>query len=161
MSNFRMCSNCGKDNNYTFNFCSNCGMQLSKNNIGNNELYNAVQSIKANDAIFNQNNKYILEGNKLGIISLILYLGGFGISTFVLVFLPNSIKNYLSAIGSLFPLCGIIVMIVGRVKYPENKLLKVTMWIIIVSIILSFIAMGLFMMWCYMTCTGVDTSGCS
>ena len=57
MSNFRMCSNCGKDNNYTFNFCSNCGMQLSENNIGNNELYNAVQSKKANDAIFNQNNK--------------------------------------------------------------------------------------------------------
>ena len=150
MQENKICPNCGTNNNSISNFCTNCGEYL----VGNSTNTNNQNSMQ-----MNMNNKET-EGNKFGTISLILYFSGPFI-TLLTSILPHNLANFISSLSGLLPLSGIIVMIMGRVKFPTNKFLKVVMWIIIGTIILGVIAMLLFMIWCYATCTGMDTSGCN
>ena len=141
MKNNIVCSNCGSNNIGDSIFCSNCGKQLMQNNQANN-----VDDSK---------------GNILGIISLALYFGGSVLIAFILRILPVTVRDSFSTLSGLCPLSGIIIMIIGRVKYPTNKFLKVVMWIIIGTIIISLVTFIIFVIWCYVTCASVDTSGCS
>ena len=141
MKNNIVCSNCGSNNIGDSIFCSNCGKQLIQNNQANN-----VDDSK---------------GNILGIISLALYFGGSVLIAFILRILPVTVRDSFSTLSGLCPLSGIIIMIIGRVKYPTNKFLKVVMWIIIGTIIISLVTFIIFVIWCYVTCASVDTSGCS
>lgn len=145
MENRKVCPNCGIVNTIDSQFCSNCGVQLTQNNV----------------VVNNQKNNDTSEGNKLGLLSLILYFLGTSIVSVIAYALPTAFRNYLSTLSGLFPLAGIVIMIVGRVKYPNNKLLKAAMWAIIGSIIFSLIAFIVFFIWCYVTCTTMDTSGCN
>jgi hypothetical protein len=66
-------------------------------------------------------------------------------------------------VGSLMGLAYLsswIFMIVGRVKYPNNKLCKITMWIFIIFTILEVIGFILLMVFCYITCNNIDWAGC-
>jgi hypothetical protein len=60
-----------------------------------------------------------------------------------------------------FPLAGIVFMIIGRVKYPSNKFLKVVMWIIIITEIVTVVAAAIIVITCFVTCATTDLSGCS
>jgi len=91
-----------------------------------------------------------------GTLSLILYFAGSAVVTLISYFLPVDSRNAFMSLSGFCPLAGIVLMIIGRVKYPTNKFLKVVMWIIIGSIVLFI----LFVIWCYITCYTMDTSGC-
>lgn len=147
MENFRICPNCGTNNKTDSNFCESCSTKLEQNNV---EAVNN-QPVKSE----NPNAKM------LGVISLVLYFAGSTILSAVTYFLPESFRVMFSSLVGLCPISGIIVMIIGRVKYPTNKFLKIVMWIIIGSIILGLVAVVIFTIWCYVTCTNMDTSGCS
>ena len=155
------CSNCGTNNEIDSHFCGNCGKQLIQNNVTINEQGNSQYNTNNDDVINNQTNyNNDSEGNKLGIISLALYFVGSTLFLFISYLLPAGFRESFSALAGLCPTSGIVIMIVGRVKYPNNKFLKIVMWIIIGSIILELIAFILFFIWCYITCSTMDTSGC-
>ena len=162
MNNNKICPKCGT-NNINSHFCVKCGQDLtfqtneviSNNNIQNNINNNIKTNITDNQPTNNNS-----EGNILGIISLVLYFAGTTIFTYISKILPNSIGNTFSFLTGLCPLAGIVTMIIGRIKYPNNKFLKVVMIIIIGSIIFCVIAFILFVIWCYVTCSTMDTSGC-
>lgn len=157
MNNNKICSNCNAVNETDSLYCSNCGMKFSQKDTIVHEQNNGYQNLNNNNVVKNNNS----EGNIFGIISLVLYFCGSTISVVFYSFLPEILSSYLSTIGGVFPLVGIVVMIVGRVKYPENKLLKVAMWVIISTIILIILLFVIFAVWCYVTCSNVDLSGCS
>ena len=146
MENSRICPNCGTNNKTDSNFCESCGTKLEQNNV---EAVNN-QPVKSE----NPNAKM------LGVISLVLYFAGSTILSAITYFLPESFRVMFSSLVGLCPISGIIVMIIGRVKYPTNKFLKIVMWIIIGSIIFGLVAAVIFMIWCYATCANMDTSGC-
>lgn len=160
MENNKICPNCGTNNKSDSNFCGNCGKQLIQNNVVVNGQDN-IQHNKNNDYMVNNQTNYIKdsEANKLGIISLVLYFAGSLISS-ISYLLPSAVSDSFSALAGLCPLSGIVIMIIGRIKYPTNKLLKIVMWIIIGSIIFGLIAFIVFVIWCYVTCSNTDTSGC-
>lgn len=143
----KFCPKCGSSLSNDSVFCSNCGAKIEQNNV---EVSNK-QPVKSEDS----------NATILGIISLALYFAGSTVLSFITYFLPESFKVVFSSLIGLCPISGIIVMIVGRVKYPTNKFLKVVMWVIIGSIILGIVAVIIFMIWCYVTCANMDTSGCS
>ena len=146
MENTRICPNCGANNKTDSNFCVSCGTKIEQNDV---ETFNN-QSVKSEAS----------NAKMLGIISLVLYFGGTTILSIVTSFLSESFSVMFSSLAGLCPILGIIVMIIGRVKYPTNKFLKVVMWIIIGSIIFSLVATVIFMIWCYVACTTINTSGC-
>lgn len=132
-SGIKKCEKCGSDNNYENKYCNNCGNELSVNNLleNNTSFENEKTNVEVNDKI----------GEKLGVISLLLYFAGPMILSFFNYALSNQYFSYIiSSFAGLCPLSGIIIMIIGRIKYPNNKLLKIVMWIIIVSIIFSIIS---------------------
>lgn len=147
LENSSICPNCGTNNKTDSNFCRSCGTKLEQNNV--EVVYN--HPVKSEDH----------NGEMLGVISLVLYFAGSIILSTITYFLPESFRVMFSSLVGLCPISGIIVMIIGRVKYPTNKFLKIVMWIIIGSIILCLIAIVIFMILCYVTCANMDTSGCS
>lgn len=157
MDNIKMCSKCGKENDIVSHFCSNCGSGLTQINNQNNVEQNVNTNIVSNSQINTNSND--LEANKLGVISLLLFFAGSSIVSLISFFLPDILKNFFSIFSGLFPLSGIIVMILGRVKYPNNKLLKVVMWVIIGSIIVWLILIILFFIWCYGACSNATPIG--
>lgn len=169
--NNKKCLNCGMDNNINSKFCIHCGKPFDINENNNNDQNEATNQINnetiiqnsnvvpVNDNIQNDDKK----GNTLAIISLLLFFLGQAIGyvlALLLYGMMGSSSYQISALFELCPLAAIVTMIIGRVKYPTNKFLKIVMWIFIGCIILGIILMILFMIWCYVTCSNIDTSGC-
>ena len=143
------CTNCGNELKNDRNFCSNCGSKIENNNV-NNQNNVTIKNEKSED------DKY---ANILCIISIILTFG----ASFVLGILSYNARNLESAfdyIGGLCPLIGLVLMIVARVKYPNNKFAKILMWIYIVLIILGIVAFILLTIACYIMCGNLSTSNC-
>ena len=134
MDGNKFCTQCGAMNRSNSQFCTNCGCRFVQNN-------NNIQE-KNNES----------DATKLGIISLILYFGAPAIITTLLGMFSLGAAAKLSVLYGLCPLAGIIVMIIGRVKYPKNKFLKIVMWVIIGPIILGLILFVLLMLWCEANC---------
>ena len=135
MENNKYCRKCGTKIEEESIYCYNCGSLLTQNT-----QQNTIKNNSMNVKVQNQDNDK--EGDILGVISLILYFAGSGLISALIYFLPPNTRNYLSALGGLSPLASIVVMIVGRIKYPNNKLLKIAMWVIIICtliLIVSFI----------------------
>lgn len=158
MENSKICQKCGTINNLEAKFCQNCGTEIIQNNTVNTIQNSVFQNENNNIKIDNQIKNNDHEGNKLGIISLVLYFAATIVTTVITSLLPENIGESFSALCGLCPLAGIVIMIVGRVKYPDNKLLKVVMWVIIGSIIISIILFIIFCVWCYVTCTTMKCS---
>ena len=142
------CSNCGKKLDDNEKFCSNCGKlredRFQEEGNGSN-VNNAVQ--KSNDERV---------PNILSLFSLIL---GFGIgSTIALinVFIPNA-EAFLANLGitGSFPLIGLVIIIITRIKYPKNKFSKIVLWIYIIFFIIGIIAMVLFLAACINLCGSI------
>lgn len=132
-SGIKKCEKCGSNNNYENKYCNNCGNELSVNNSleNNTSFENEKTNVEVKDKI----------GEKLGVISLLLYFVGPMILSLFNYVLANQYVSYIiSPFVGVCPLSGIVIMIIGRIKYPNNKLLKIAMWIIIVSIIFSIIS---------------------
>ena len=150
MDNSKICTHCGAVNKIESHFCINCGSQLAQNNTPFN-----TQPINNNIIISNEEKI----GNRLGIISLLLYFVGSIIITFLSFFLPPGLNSAFSALSGFCPLAGLVVMIVGRIKYPNNKFLKITMWIIIICMILSLLAFIFIFIMCYISCSSLAPAG--
>lgn len=162
MENKNICSSCGTQNAENARICSKCGTFLvpkeveNSNNNADNNISN--EQTNTNDVTNTTNNS---DGNKLGIIALLLYFVGPAISGIFAIILPERMYVYVSTLIGLCTPAAIVTMIVGRVKYPKNTLLKVAMWIIIICTILSIIAAIIFIISCYLACKNYDTSGCN
>ena len=145
MNGKRFCSKCGKANEMNFNFCDGCGTPLVQTNVNNNQqgVVNEQKQIDEHNAII------------LGIISLVLYYVGGAIVLVISSLLPESARTFFSTVSGLCPLAGVITMIVGRIKYPNNTFLKVVMWVIIISIIFGIIVFILLFLMCYLTCGNI------
>ena len=148
MNEEKKCLNCGTVNTGNSVFCVNCGTRLDSN------------TPSVSDRVENTNlDNSDKAANKLGIISLILYLVGSGALTSLTFVLSDDYSNYLSSLFGFCPLVGIVLMIYGRIKYPNNRLLKIVMWVIIVIIILEIILFILFLIMCSITCGSLESMG--
>ena len=138
------CSNCGKNNSIDSNFCSGCGNKLVQNSTVAGEQNDIQQSTSNNDLVNNQTNSIDnLIGNILGILSLVLCL----VIPLLLSFTSSSeVEEFFEVLTGLCIFSGINIMVIGRLKYPSSKFLKVVMWAIIVigSIILGTMAFIIF-----------------
>ena len=128
MENNKYCRKCGTKIEEESIYCYNCGSLLTQNT-----QQNTIKNNSMNVKVQNQDNDK--EGDILGVISLILYFAGSGLISALIYFLPPNTRNYLSALGGLSPLASIVVMIVGRIKYPNNKLI----WSFIAIIVILFL----------------------
>lgn len=149
----KFCSNCGAELIPGTKFCGVCGMSLNPNNVVSDRVVN------------NNHNKVSNEDGStptvLGIVALVLYFIGAPLISSLFYGLSGNLKSSLSSLSSIAPLAGLVTMIYGRVKYPNNKFLKFVMWVILISILLGIVLFVLFFIWCWATCASIDTSGCS
>lgn len=164
--NNKFCPSCGKEVVEGALFCTNCGVQFSQTNneVNNqNEVINEQpvieQPVVQQNTIDNQKSKDS-NATLFGVLSLVLYFAGSVVVSLLSYLLPASSRDAFMSLSGFCPMAGIVLMIIGRVKYPTNKFLKVVMWLIIGSIILGIIAIIILFVWCYITCSSVDTSGC-
>ena len=67
--------------------------------------------------------------------------------------LYDRISGALSALGILFLIVGIVLVIYVRVKYPKNIFGKVLMWIYIVLAVLILIAFIVMLVACTLACS--------
>ena len=104
------------------NFCSNCGNAIDSNNRFCSKCGKEIISTTNNINTINTNNYITVI---LGISSLLLFFFGGIIMNF---FVFGDKMFFLSMIPSIL---GIIIMIIGRIKYPNSSFLKVVMWILI------------------------------
>jgi hypothetical protein len=172
MENEKICSNCGKSNENTASYCSNCGKSLVQNNVMNSNSEQSVNNSNINiEGVTNNNqttNKSEKEGDVFALLSLLFYFLGSTAMEILAAHIPGKIGYAFSTLGGICPLVGIVLMIVGRTKYPNNKFLKGVMWAIFISIVIGIIVLSIISIYCatacsatYMECTTMDTSGCS
>ena len=149
--NNKICPKCGAKIEEVGRYCYNCGTPIIEKTIQNTNSGRNNNQVPNNDK----------EGDILGVISLILYFAGSGLISALIYFLPPNTRNYLSALGGLSPLASIVVMIVGRIKYPNNKLLKIAMWTIIICTLVGIIAFIVIIVILYLTCSSLAyKAGC-
>lgn len=153
------CKNCGIEITEDCKFCTNCGTPIGETTTQENNSTPSTQKVEPTQTIVN-NNVNTLEddkkANKLCIISLVLkyvpsiLIGG----VYSAVDSSNSIANALTLLLGLGPLAALILMIYVRVKYPKNTFGKVLMWLYIIEIVFSLIAIVIIMI----TCAGILNS---
>ena len=86
----------------------------------------------------------------LSIISLALFFGGSAVMGLITRLIPP-LSKLVSSLTGLCPLIAIVLMIIARVKCPQNKLAKITMWIYIVLSIIGFTLTIIFVVLCVNT----------
>ena len=131
------CPNCKTLNTGESNYCAECGAKIA------NGIIKEVISNNSEDE-----NK----ANYLAIIGFVLYYIAPVVIPKLLMGMPKSIINASSSFVGLCPLAAIVIMIIGRNKYPQNKLLKALMWCIIFTITISLLTFIIFFMWCMASC---------
>ena len=143
LENQIICPNCGKENDFSSVFCSECNTKLTQNNHGRSDN----NPSKDEDTIQEQTNHTpLLDGGKLGILSLVLWFIGPVILSIIYfldaLFFDDSIFPTMGVFFIILGLCylsSIIITIYGRIKYPTEKLLKIVGWLIIASIIVTIL----------------------
>ena len=123
--NGKRCNRCGMVNTVNAVYCSNCGGYLDSN------VNNTVDKAKK-------------RAEKMATIALYMFY----VAPLFALYLGSATNNFLLALVCkiliLGPIVGIIVMIVGRIKYPYNNSLRVVMWAIIVTIMVMLVLMDFF-----------------
>ena len=163
----RICQRCGAPLDDNVNFCTSCGCNLSEF-VPNQVYQQPVQQLNPNNVETPEEKK---AGNTLGIISLCLYFGSPVLSG-IIAYLSslantssysstNAFTSLISGLSGIASLTAWVLMIIGRVKYPKNKLCKVVMWIYIGLLIAGIVSVILLFAFCYITCMNMDTSGCN
>ena len=143
-----ICSKCGTNNDINNVYCTKCGNELNNNNIYPTSEENDTIIIdnyqKENEDYTDKNIAIIL-----GIISLVLYF----LSPIIINKISSNLQEQsiinISSISGICRMTGVIIMIFGRIKYPNSKFLKGVMWSIIVSIVLLITAIILLIGACY------------
>ena len=171
MNNNKICPGCGAKNNINAKFCISCGTKLVENtntnvnneaNVENNSI-NTNPTPVVNNGVSVQTEKDKRNATLLGVLSLVFYFVGSSLIyslSYMFKYSFEELYTMISTLGGLSPIAGIVLMIVGRIKYPTNKFLKVVMWIIIGSIIAGLVLFILLVVFCYVTCGTMNTSGC-
>ena len=118
--------------------------------VPNNDLYN-------NTKMNTLSEKDEHTANMLALFSLIFGFGADLLIGAIGMILPD-LKDLLTNLGIVggLPLLGLILMIVARVKYPQNKFAKVVMWIYIASAILTVLAVIILFATCIAACRGLS-----
>lgn len=111
--------------------CKNCGHILKKNQKKCLLCHNINDNIspKENDNN-NQELKYLIEN---GNIYLIIFFSCITLSGLTFRFIPG--------INAFFNIISLLIIIIGYIKHPDNKTMKIIFWIYMFLII---ILMGLF-----------------
>ena len=146
----KYCPFCGKELENDSVFCTECGKTADQKVI-NKITPESPEEKKA--------------GDRLALIALILYFGSAILARFSYYFyeflaavgIPETIVTGIYNATYIIPLSGLIVAIVGRVKYPKNSFCKVAFWIILLLSFLFVISAVLLVMACVGTlsqCSG-------
>ncbi len=115
-------------------FCEHCGNKLHED---------AVVCMKCGCQVKNKNNNTIAKNeddgkaNTLCIISLALIFGG-PIINYLLNLMIGTNKS-IGILGSAASTAAFVLMIIARVKYPNNTFAKVLMWIYIALAVIGII----------------------
>ena len=140
--NGKRCNRCGMVNTLDAVYCSNCGGYLDSNmnmnsNMNNNMNNNMNSNMNMNNSMnSNMNNSIDIDkqkANNMATISALLFYLGAEVVGIISKIIPV-IGDLIYDMRGLCSIAGIVIMIIGRVKYPDNKSLKVVMWAIIVTI---------------------------
>ena len=137
--NGKRCNRCGMVNTVDAVYCSNCGGYLDSNMNMNNSMNSNM-----NNSIDIDKQKAKKRAEKMATIALYMFY----VAPLFALYLGSATYNSLLALVCkiliLGPIVGIIVMIVGRIKYPYNNSLRVVMWAIIVTIMVMLVLMNFF-----------------
>ncbi len=159
------CKNCGAPINDGEKFCGNCGIAVEEPQVAQEakvvettpvvqeQTQVQTQQPVQNNTVDDPNGN----ANKLCIISLILCFGSSLISGVLTLLIPPLAK-FFGMLAGLGPLAGVVLMIIARVKYPQNKFAKILMWVYIILIIIGIIGTILLVILCYTACN--DLQGC-
>ena len=129
--NGKRCNRCGMVNTVDAVYCSNCGGYLDSNMNMNSNMNNSIDIDKQ-------------RAEKMATIALYMFYVAPLFSAYLGSVAYNSLLVLVCKILILGPIVGIIVMIVGRIKYPYNNSLRVVMWAIIVTIMVMLVLMNFF-----------------
>ncbi len=138
------CNKCGKEGIENNKFCDNCGTEITNTDkvSKTQEIYNKDRNTNIDNKTSKQKELNEKKANILCILSLLLTYSGVLINKVVELFPHSKLINFLY-LSSYFtygtPLLGIIIMANVRIKYPENNLSKLFMWLIMISIIVFYI----------------------
>ena len=140
--NGKRCNRCGMVNTVDAVYCSNCGGYLDSNMNMNSNMNNNMNMNNMN----NMNNSIDIDkqkANNMATISALLFYLGAEVVGIISKIIPV-IGDLIYDMRGLCSIAGIVIMIIGRVKYPDNKSLKVVMWAIIVTIAVFIIFVVLY-----------------
>ena len=144
--NGKRCNRCGMVNTMDAVYCSNCGGYLDSNmNMNSNMNTNMNNNMNMN-MNSNMNNSIDIDkqkANNMATISALLFYLGAEVVGIISKIIPV-IGDLIYDMRWLCSIAGIVIMIIGRVKYPDNKSLKVVMWAIIVTIAVIIIFVVLY-----------------
>lgn len=141
------CEKCGEKIKEGNSFCTNCGTPKKIINKVEEKEENKVEVtptvVVVNNAVDEDNKK----ANLLCTISVLLYFVG-PLAIFIIALfsslISRSLGSIISALSGATRIAAIVLMIVARVKYPNNTFAKVLMWIYIGLAILAAIFVVLF-----------------
>ena len=139
------CTNCGTQIEKDDRFCINCGKpvttSITSNIIEEGHSKMEVKQIKKEE-----------DDKKANILCILSLLFTYGLNIFPILSYRNNYNTgsrFLSGFSGLFPLIGLVLMIIARVKYPNNKFAKVVMWIYIISLLGMVLLFIVVMIACY------------
>ena len=152
------------------NYCGECGSKLKKGNKHCTQCGAPMveEKVKKPAPVEIKNNvetpEEKIQGNKYAYISLGLTFGVpfivgailYMYESYTYVSSINVLFNSVAMLSEMSPLAGLVVLIIGRSKYPKNLLLKIIMWIYLVLI---FLIIAVFVL-VIASCFAAASSGC-
>ena len=141
------CEKCGEKIKEGNSFCTNYGTPKKIINKVEEKEENKVEVTPTVVVVNNSQEEDNKKANLLCTISVLLYFVG-PLAIFIIALfsslISRSLGSIISALSGATRIAAIVLMIVARVKYPNNTFAKVLMWIYIGLAILAAIFVVLF-----------------